>query len=223
MGNIRPNPFLRTRDVTLSKNPETDHFSAQSGQIRLGTPKDLRFVDHVQRKFADCLGFLPSVALENLLQHGHIRICNENGDAAGYLLSRPQLAWQPLMRSITQAAVAMDAQRRHHGLALVKQVELEAIAAGKLAIQACCAVGLDSNDFWRAAGFLPIAHLTPQTKSGREIICWRKALTATVPRWFADLPERSGHRASKGQSTRDVHRLATHGTTDTRFLTADHG
>ena len=92
-----------------------------------------------------------------------MRIAEENDDAAGYILSRPKLRWQPAMRSITQAAVAMDAQRRHHGLALLARIEQESRSAGLLAIQACCAVGLDSNDFWRAAGFLPIVHMRQPT------------------------------------------------------------
>jgi hypothetical protein len=117
----------------------------------------------------------------------------------------------------------MDAQRRHHGLALLKNIEAEAVADGLLAIQACCAVGLESNDFWRAAGFLPIAHLTPETKSAREIICWRKPLTTKLPIWFAMLPERSGHRARPTVHVRDIHRLAAHGTTQEKFLSAEVG
>lgn len=148
------------------------------------------------------------IAIERTTADGHVRLAMENDDPAGYILSRPHLRWQPLMRSITQACVAMDAQRRHHGLALLRTIEAEARADGLLAIQACCAVGLDSNDFWKAAGFMPIAHMTPDTKSRREIICWRKPLTSTPPIWFAMLPERSGHRAATARSQRDIHRTA---------------
>jgi hypothetical protein len=102
----------------------------------------------------------------------------------------------------------MDAQRRHHGLAILKTIEDEARSQHMLALQACCAVGLDSNEFWRAAGFQAIVHMTPATKSGREIICWRKALTSCVPTWFAFPPLKSGHRALPTQSVRDVHRQA---------------
>lgn len=219
----RPNPFARHRPITIAQAAHVAGFAAQPDQIRTGAPADLAFVEHVRKRFGHALGFLPLEAISNSLEAGYIKICRENADNAGYILSRPHLAWQPKLRSITHAAVLMDAQHRHNGLAMLKSIESEAIADGLLAIQACCAVGLDSNEFWRAAGFLPIAHLTPTTKSGREIICWRKPLTTTVPIWFAMLPERSGHRALPTVHTRDIHRTADHGTLDPRLLTAEPG
>jgi N-acetylglutamate synthase-like GNAT family acetyltransferase len=171
--------------------------------IRVATADDQKFIDSLQRKFAGCLGFLPSVALETLTTQGHIRMASENDEPAGYILSRPRLQWCPQMRSITQAAVAMDAQRRHLGLQLLEAITAEARANGILALQACCAVGLDSNEFWAAAGFTPIAHLTPANVRGREIICWRKPLVSKVPVWFAMLPRRAGHLAHKPTSDRD--------------------
>lgn len=179
---------------------------AQSAPIRIASISDLKFVDHVQKRFANCLGFLPRVALENLVKDGHVRLAEENDDPAGYILSRPRLRWQPKMRSITQAAVAMDAQRRHHGLALLQQIEAESRAAGLLAIQACCAVGLDSNDFWRAAGFLPVVHMRPANVRGREIICWRKSLVDLPPIWFAMPPKFAGHIGARPTLTRDPNR-----------------
>jgi hypothetical protein len=110
------------------------------------------------------------------------------------------------MRSITQAAVAMDAQRRHHGLALLSRIESESRAMGLLAIQACCAVGLESNEFWHTAGFRPIVHMRPRNIRGREIICWRKPLTAQVPIWFAMPPKYAGYVGAKPITTRDPNR-----------------
>lgn len=178
----------------------------QPDTIRVAAPGDLGFVDHLQKKFANAVGFLPRVAIENLLAAGHIRLAMENDDGAGYILSRPKLRWQPKLRSITQACVAMDAQRRHHGLALLTRIEDESRSAGILAIQACCAVGLDSNEFWHAAGFLPIVHMTPANVRGREIICWRKPLTNVIPAWFAMPPQLAGHRAKRPTFDRNPNR-----------------
>jgi GNAT superfamily N-acetyltransferase len=169
---------------------------------------DLKFVDSLQRKFGDSLGFLPTAALEANLTAGNVVKCNENGDAAGYLLVRPVLAWQPFMASIVQAAVCMDAQRRHHGLAQLLLIESEARARGQVALQANCAVGVEANEFWRAAGFKPIVHMTPDTKSKRHIICWRKPLTRSLPKWFTDLPARAGHRCRIATSGREIDRDA---------------
>jgi len=176
------------------------------GVLSRATVADLKFIDSLQKKFGRSLGFLPTAALEKNLEDGNVDLCLENGDPAGYLLCRPRLSWQPLLGSIVQAAVCMDAQRRHHGLALLLKVEERGRAAGQLALQANCAVGVEANEFWAAAGFKPIAHLTPATVSQREIICWRKPLQRALPRWFLDLPKAAGGRGLKVNSTRNLNR-----------------
>jgi ribosomal protein S18 acetylase RimI-like enzyme len=175
-------------------------------RLSRATVSDLRFIDSLQKKFGRSLGFLPTEALTTNLEAGNVDLAMENEEPAGYLLCRPRLSWQPLLGSIVQAAVAMDAQRRHHGLALLLQVEQRARAAGQVALQANCAIGVEANEFWQAAGFKPIAHLTPATKSGREIICWRKPLQRALPSWFTMLPKSAGGRGLKVNSTRNVNR-----------------
>ena len=174
----------------------------RADQIRIATSDDLKFCDHLQRKFADCVGFLPRLAFEKYLADGHVNLALENDDAAGYILSKPQLQWQPLMRPIYQACIAMDAQRRHHGLALLQSIATQAKADGKLALQANCASGLEANEFWRAAGFKPIMIMTPENVRGREVICWRLPLQRSLPFWFAQPPARAGHLARKPKSIR---------------------
>lgn len=206
MDDIPRNPFSRNRPTAEETRRSTALCIPQLDQIRTAQPSDIKFVDKLQKKYANCVGFLPKVAIETLLAQGHIRLALDNDDAAGYLLSRTRLGWQPLMRSITQTAVAMDARRRHHGLALLRSLEIESVAQGTLAIQACCAVGLDSNEFWEAAGFVPICHMTPANVRGREIICWRKALTRKMPVWFAMPPRLAGHRAKRPSLNRNPNR-----------------
>jgi hypothetical protein len=55
-----------------------------------------------------------------------------------------------------------------------------------------------------AAGFKPIAHLTPTNVRGRDVICWRKPLTKRIPPWFISLPDRAGHRAARPVSIRSA-------------------
>lgn len=178
----------------------------QSVGIRTAAAGDLTYVDHLQKQHADAVGFLPKVALQSVINDQYITLGLQNDCPAGYLLSRTRLRWQPLMRSITQTCVDMSAQRRHIGLALLTELEQRARTDGILAVQACCAVGLDSNSFWRAAGYIPIVHMRPDNVRGREIICWRKPLTSTVPIWFAMPPRYAGHRAKPPTLTRDPHR-----------------
>lgn len=220
MGRFSLATLHRNRRVDDIPPSEPAVWVPEPGQIRTAISTDIRFIDHLQRKFANCVGFLPKVAIENLTAEGHIRLAMENDDGAGYILSRPRLRWQPKMRSITQACVAMDAQRRHHGLGLLSQIESEARASGLEALQACCAVGLESNEFWRAAGFLPIVHMRPSNVRGREIICWRKPLTARLPVWFAMPPKLAGHHAARPTTTRDSNRSTDAIAIAQEFITA---
>lgn len=188
--------------------------------MELATLADLTFIDSLQKKFGKALGFLPTAALEQSIEKGNVIRRNENDDAAGYLLTRPVLSWQPKMCSIVQAAVCMDAQRRHHGLAMLLLIESQARDRGQIALQACCAVGVEANDFWKIAGFKPVVHMTPKTKSGRHVICWRKPLTRDLPDWFMDLPARAGHRCRIAESNREISRRETEQEFAERFLSA---
>lgn len=161
------------------------------------TTSDSLYVLDLSRKFSNQLGFIPREGLETYCAMGRVLIGRENDAPAGYLLGRNALRWQPLMRPIYQAAVQMDAQRRALGLTLIAQVEAEARAAGQLAIQACCRVGLDANEFWKAAGFQPICYMDPGNARKRHVICWRKALTKKIPLWFVGFPRLAGWKSKR--------------------------
>lgn len=198
-------PPAECQILPTDRIPYTEPKTATRRLVK-ATPAHLKFVDHLQHKFGKSLGFLPTAALVANLEAGNVTLTNENDAEAGYLLVRPRLAWAPGMASIVQAAVCMDAQRRHHGLALLLLIESEAKRRGQVALQANCAIGVEANEFWQAAGFKPVAHLTPSTKSGREIICWRKPLQRSLPAWFTQLPSRAGHRCRPTTSIRNVSR-----------------
>lgn len=171
---------------------------------------DVPFVLDLMAKHSKALGFLPRAAVVEFVRRGWVDIARENTEQAGYFAVRQHIAYQPALASITQAAVAMDAMRRHHGLALLETVAAEHALAGKQCLQACCAEDLESNAFWRAAGFIAIGVMTPDTSTKREIIVWRKPLSARIPIWFADMPERSGHRGRPTRSKRSPSKDYTH-------------
>src|SRR2546425_13304650 len=103
-------------------------FPAQT-QIRTATADDIKFILHVEAMHPNCLGFIPRAGLEVYLDRRLVKLAFENGDACGYLLGNEALRWNIAIRPITQAAIAFDAQRRHHGLALVAATEASAVAA----------------------------------------------------------------------------------------------
>lgn len=169
-------------------------------KVCVATSRHQGIVLDLQRKFSNQLGFIPTPATLWYIESGNVGIAHENGEACGFLLGRPAFRYQPLLRPITQAAIAMDAQRRHHGLALLAALEARALKAGQLALQCCCAEDLDANEFWAIAGFVPIDLLIPNNARGRAICVWRKQLTHTAPSWFFTPPPRTGHQAKRNRS-----------------------
>jgi N-acetylglutamate synthase-like GNAT family acetyltransferase len=165
--------------------------------IRPATPRDLAFLAALQRQHSNAVGYLPRAALAEYVDNAAATIGEHNGQEASYLLARRRLAWQPLMRSIAQAAVHFDAQRRGLGLALVENLCAEAQIDGQLAVQANCRDGLDANEFWVAAGFVAVARLNPANARNRDVIVWRRPLIDAPPRWFYRAPKRAGWKAKK--------------------------
>lgn len=198
----RKRPPTLSQQVTVKgpedlRLPQPDVPRETPPTLRLGTRADLAFCDHLQTKYKGHLGYFYRQALEAYLDRHRVFITEENADAAGYILTAERLACAPEIRPIFQAAVAMDAMRRHHGLTLVKHI-IEATAnAGQTIVQANCAAELEANSFWEAAGFKAVYAQTPETKAGRLIITWRYSINAEIPSTFYTPPSRAGHRARR--------------------------
>lgn len=167
------------------------------GRVRIATPADLQFVLALQRKHTNAVGHLPTAAIEWYIAHERCTLAIENAEPAGYVLGRAALRWCIALRPITQAAICFDAQRRHHGLALVAAETTAAGEAGQIAIQAMCREGLDANEFWAAAGFDKIGSYAPGNARAREVICWRKQLTPYRPKWFEIMPPVAGWKGKR--------------------------
>lgn len=146
-------------------------------KLHTATLRDFKFVEDLARKFTNALGFIPREALNVRCARKEIEIARENDEPAGYLLSPPQLSSSPRIRPIFQAAVAMDAQRRHIGLALVERVAAAATADNKHFLQCFVRSDLESNEFFAAAGFRAVAIRTATTARGLPSILWRRQLT----------------------------------------------
>lgn len=166
-------------------------------RIIIARPQHLKFLASLQAKFSNHLGYLPTAALNWYIKNNRVGIGTENGEPAGYVLGRTHYRYQPLMRPITQACVAMDAQRRQIGMQLVRRVIQQAHDAGQLAVQAVCAADLDANDFWLAMNFAAITVLPAMNARERKLIVWRHALRDTMPTWFYAAPHTAGTRARR--------------------------
>jgi hypothetical protein len=148
--------------------------------IRTACEVDLPYVFSLARKHSEALGFLPPPALEQYMNMGSVWLCQENSAEAGFLVLRHELRLDQRCAAIIQACVQTDAQRRHHGLAMVAEAAAASRKSGRTILQCWCAADLESNDFWRAAGFAPMATRDGGRRRNRQHILWRLALQPTA-------------------------------------------
>jgi N-acetylglutamate synthase-like GNAT family acetyltransferase len=162
----------------------------------------LSFVDALQRRFANCLGFLPIQALESYLSKGRVKLVYENDEPAGYILGQTHLACSSHVMPLTQTAITFELQRQQHGLVLVQSAIDEAIAAGRSIVQAWCRVDLEANHFWRAAGFTAVAIRRPKTTRQQPLVLWRRSLNKLGDATLLHIPAAAGYRASRSDPRR---------------------
>jgi ribosomal protein S18 acetylase RimI-like enzyme len=108
----------------------------------------VKYADDLAKKNSEALSFIPRPQLENYARRGRLLVAHENGDPCGFLIHGNG----PVIK-IYQACVQYDARRREHGLEMVRRLVEKAIAQQATYISLWCADDLDSNSFWRDAGF----------------------------------------------------------------------
>jgi N-acetylglutamate synthase-like GNAT family acetyltransferase len=141
----------------------------------------LRYIVDLQRKNYEALGFIPQPRTEEYLKRGQVLMAEENGELCGFLVYG--MGW-PTMK-VYQACIQYDARRRDQGLALVARLIARASRSGHSQITLWCADDLDSNAFWKAAGFAFGGQREGGKKRGRKHNLWiyrlPDALTLDAP------------------------------------------
>lgn len=133
----------------------------------------LPFINALQRRYTNEIGYIGQEATRVRVEQQNVLISTENDEPAGMLLGKLIAPTMPGVTPIFQAAVCYDAQRRHHGEALVHALKRRSIAAGNTAIQLWCRTDLDANEFWRAQGGIACAARTGGKGRGLPHILWR--------------------------------------------------
>ena len=144
--------------------------------IRLATPQDRPFLIHLQRKFSDQLGFLPTAALDQLIAARTVVVRVENGQPAGMIVWKAVLKHDPRACPILQTAVELDAQNRHHGEAMIDFLESHARAVGSKFIQAWVAADIPDHGFFRAVGFAKLAERPGGDRRKRDLYLYRRPI-----------------------------------------------
>lgn len=179
--------------------------SDKPSAVQIASTADLSFVLNLQKRFAAQLGFLPTVALEDYIQRGRVKLVMDNGQPAGYLLGNEKLRCARHVAPLTHTAICYDAQRRLLGAQLVDAAVDDATNGGRSIVQCWCRVDLDANKFWSALGFVAVAIRRPDTSRGLPLILWRRPLNLDGERRLLHIPTQAGYRAI----TTDPRRLLT--------------
>ena len=132
---------------------------------------DIKFLDHLQKKYSNQVGFLPTSALEWNIANGKVSIALENDEPAAYLLGKGTYLRDPHFGIIYQAAVSYDARRRLMGTALVQHF-IDHMEPNVRLIGLWCAQDIEANEFWNACGFEAIAARHGSRRKGRVHIFW---------------------------------------------------
>jgi hypothetical protein len=177
--------------------------SLSTPTIRLAQAHDWRFLDHLQRKHHDAIGFLPRVALERAIGLGWVMLALENGEPAGYVYGQSPYQRRKDVAIIYQAAICFDARRRLLGTALVESLVARFPPTVR---QVClwCAADLDASLFWSALGFAAVACRDGARSTGRRHLFWCRGLGGEGERGFW-VPEIT--RGGVTRECREVRRL----------------
>jgi len=167
--NDLPNPVGRSNDADNS-SPGPRRFFIRKGELA-----DIVYVDSLQKKHRDSVGFLPRTVLEKGLETHLFLIGFENGEPASYLFGRGSYYRNPADAIIYQACVQYDAQRRWLGTALV-QAFLARLPPEAKRCSLWCAQDLEANLFWRALEFREVAYREGSRSRRRMHIFWQKQI-----------------------------------------------
>lgn len=134
------------------------------------------YVVDLARKNSDALSFIPSPRLEEYDRNGQILVAFENDEPCGFLVFGNGAE---TMR-VYQACIQYDSRRRENGLGLVARLIEAANRKGCQEIALWCADDLESNVFWRIAGFTFAGQRVGGRARGRLHNRWTMTLGLTL-------------------------------------------
>jgi len=170
--------MAKQNDIELPRISSMIALGADKGlpfTVRTAVPTDLKFVDSLQKKFSNEVGFLPLAALEGNIAKNRIAIGFENDEPAGYILGKPRYKGDSELAILYQCAIEYSAQRHMLGSSLLEHAVGLFPPPSKLAC-AWVAQDIEANFFWEACGFEPIAARRGSRRKGRVHIFWERRI-----------------------------------------------
>src|SRR4051812_22383060 len=182
--------------------------------IRAATIADIPFIDRLQKKYHDAVGWMPRKQLEEKIGRGDVLIAEEKSSAdcadgeelhsnlresaksadhalVGYVISQDRYFKRDDVGIVYQLMVVPGKRRSLIGAMLIKEV-FERSAYGCRLFCCWCAQDLQANHFWESLGFVPLAFRTGARGRGkspapRMHIFWQRRIRqgdTSTPFWF---------------------------------------
>jgi ribosomal protein S18 acetylase RimI-like enzyme len=159
--------------------------SGVSLSFRKGDDGDFDFIESLQKRYNNELGFFRKSWIEGYLKKGWVLIaCDaQTGERVGFCAYRDRYQKRDELGIIYMLCVAPTVQRKFVGAAILKEV-FERSPYGCRMYCCWCAQDLAANRFWESMGFVAVAFRTGSRTRGRKIA-------------DANTGGRSGNRKSK--------------------------
>lgn len=153
--------------------------------VRVALLTDLKFLDHLQRRFSHQIGYLPLSALESRVKRGCIFIGFENGQPIGFVHGVSPYLKRKDLAIIYQAAIDYDVRRRAIGTLIVQSWHA-AVAPHASQVVLWCGQDIEANLFWKALGFEALAWRPGSVIKGRIHVYWSLGHGRFVPEGTRD-------------------------------------
>lgn len=129
------------------------------------------YMNDLAKREAEALGFIPNSVYPQAILRNQVKFSEENGQLCGFMLHGPP---RNEVR-VYQTAIEFDLRRLDHGTCCVHRLIREALEEDQEKIILHCAIDLQANRFWRAAGFVlrgtrHAAHATRRELNRWELI-----------------------------------------------------
>ncbi len=134
--------------------------------FRSGNAVDFGFIDELQKRYNQNLGFMPTMWLEGKANAGHILIAQIDGKPVGYIIAQDKYMKREELGIVYQIAVKPGRQRGFIGAALLK-AQFDRSAYGCRLYCCWCAQDIEANRFWESMGFVPLAYRNGAEKNRR--------------------------------------------------------
>jgi len=154
------------------------HHVLGSIHIRIATTADRSYIDALQRKHVNNIGFVPRTAIDDHLARQSYHLLSINGQPTGYAMHAGGTR-KPLR--LIQVALSEDAWRNGLGTALIELALQRAKNTLKTGMTATVRDGLTMNKVVTATGATPIGRDTAPTARGRDRIRYSWTRRRTLP------------------------------------------